>query len=54
MSVLPNVITVVTGCFDDIVAWLPITAAAGFAIVGHATGGVSRIIGIKRRGGRRR
>lgn len=52
MSALGDVITMVTGCFASVVSWVPIQAAAGFAVVGAATGGVSKIIGIRK--GRRR
>lgn len=33
--------------------WTPVLAAAGFAVVGFATSGLFRIIGARRRRGRR-
>lgn len=54
MSVLADVISMVTGTFGAIVGWVPIQAAAGFAVVGAGTAAVKKIIGIRRRGGRRK
>lgn len=53
MSSLGDVITMVTGTFGSIVSWLPIQAAAGFAVVGASTGAVKRIIGTRRKGRRK-
>lgn len=49
MTVLGDVITMVTTTFTTIVSWVPIQAAAGFAVVGAGTAGVKKIIGIRRR-----
>lgn len=54
MANLGDVITMLTGTFGTIVGWVPIQAAAGFAIVGAGTAAVKKIIGIRRKGGRRK
>lgn len=53
MEAVNGVISMVTSTFGQIVGWLPIQAAAGFAIVGAGISAVSKIIGIRRRRGRR-
>lgn len=53
MSAVSAVITMVTGTFATVVSWVPIQAAAGFAIVGAGTSAVKRIIGIRRKRGKR-
>lgn len=54
MTSIGDVIAMVTSTFGSIVGWVPIQAAAGFAIVGAGTAAVKKIIGIRRRGGRRK
>lgn len=54
MSSVGDVINMLTSTFGSIVGWVPIQAAAGFAIVGAGTAAVKKIIGIRRRGGRRK
>lgn len=49
MTAIGDVITMVTGSFSSIVSWVPIQAAAGFAVIGASIAGVKKIIGIRRR-----
>lgn len=52
-----TIITTLGGLVQDVwteaANWAPVLAAAGFAVVGYAVSGLFRIIGARRRRGRR-
>lgn len=48
-TILGSLITMVTGTFASITAWVPILIMAAFTIIGTATGIVTRIVGRKSR-----
>lgn len=52
-DILSSLIATVKDVWTQAATWTPVLAAAGFTVVGYAVSGLFRIIGARRRRGRR-
>lgn len=54
ITAIGTVLAMITGTWSDIAGFTPIMFAIGFALVGFAVSALSKIIGIRSRGRKRR